>query len=74
MTGSEFVAESSQEHLPVLLQEAVSHLLSGSGASAELSEPSDVFVDATFGRGGHSREILKQFTPNSRLIGLDRDP
>ena len=74
MTGSELVAENSQEHLPVLLQEAVSHLLSGSGASAELSEPSDVFVDATFGRGGHSREILKQLTPNSRLIGLDRDP
>jgi 16S rRNA (cytosine1402-N4)-methyltransferase len=74
MTGSELVAENSQEHLPVLLQEAVSHLLSGSGASVELSEPSDVFVDATFGRGGHSREILKQLTPNSRLIGLDRDP
>jgi len=71
MTLSKVVTESSQEHLPVLLQETVSYLLS---AGAEASEPSGVFVDATFGRGGHSREILKHLTSNSSLIGLDRDP
>ncbi|MEX2361727.1 MAG: 16S rRNA (cytosine(1402)-N(4))-methyltransferase RsmH, partial [Patescibacteria group bacterium] len=30
--------------------------------------------DATFGGGGHSREILKQSSPNGRVIALDRDP
>ena len=32
------------------------------------------YVDATFGRGGHSRAILDRLSQNGRLIGLDRDP
>src|SRR5207302_10001487 len=32
------------------------------------------FVDATFGRGGHSRLILERLGPRGRLIGMDRDP
>jgi len=32
------------------------------------------YVDATFGRGGHSRAILDRLSRNGRLIGLDRDP
>ena len=52
-------------HVPVLAQEAV----------AALAIHSDgVYVDATFGRGGHSRLILEQLGPHGRLVALDRDP
>jgi 16S rRNA (cytosine1402-N4)-methyltransferase len=37
-------------------------------------KPDGCYVDGTFGRGGHSREILKQLDANGRLIGIDRDP
>ena len=53
-------------HLPVLLEEAVEGL--GIGARAD-----GVFVDATFGRGGHSRRILERLGPHGRLLALDRD-
>ncbi len=36
--------------------------------------PDGVVVDATFGRGGHSRMVLDRLAPNGRLIALDRDP
>jgi len=49
-------------HAPVLLREAVSLL----GPHAE-----GIYVDATFGAGGYSREILK--TERARVIGIDRD-
>ena len=52
-------------HRPVLEQEAVAALaLKAAG----------VYVDGTFGRGGHSRAILAQLGPQGRLIALDRDP
>lgn len=52
-------------HVTVLLDEAV----------AALSIKSDgVYVDGTFGRGGHSRAILAQLGPKGRLIAFDRDP
>ena len=52
-------------HTPVLLQAAV----------AGLQVRADgVYVDCTFGRGGHSREILAQLGAGGRLIALDRDP
>ena len=52
-------------HTPVLLQAAV----------AGLKVRADgVYVDCTFGRGGHSREILAQLSRRGRLIALDRDP
>ena len=52
-------------HTPVLLQAAV----------AGLKVRADgVYVDCTFGRGGHSREILAQLGRRGRLIALDRDP
>ncbi len=52
-------------HLSVLLQEAVLALA---------VKPGGVYVDATFGRGGHSREILARLGPQGRLLALDRDP
>lgn len=52
-------------HRPVLLQEAVDGLA---------VRPDGVYMDGTFGRGGHSREILARLGPMGRLIALDRDP
>ncbi|MFO7190185.1 MAG: 16S rRNA (cytosine(1402)-N(4))-methyltransferase RsmH [Pseudomonadota bacterium] len=52
------------EHRTVLLQEAVDALA---------IKPEGVYVDGTFGRGGHSREILRRLGPRGRLIALDRD-
>ena len=51
-------------HQTVLLLEAVEGL--------NIS-PEGIYVDATFGRGGHSRRMLKALGPNGRLIGMDRD-
>jgi 16S rRNA (cytosine1402-N4)-methyltransferase len=53
------------QHLPVLLTEAVAALA---------IRPDGIYVDGTFGRGGHSRAILAQLGPAGRLIALDRDP
>lgn len=53
------------EHQTVLLPEAV----------AALAVRQDgVYVDCTFGRGGHSRLILSQLGPQGRLIAFDKDP
>jgi 16S rRNA (cytosine1402-N4)-methyltransferase len=52
-------------HVSVLLAEAVAALA---------IRPAGIYVDGTFGRGGHSREILKALGPQGRLVALDRDP
>jgi 16S rRNA (cytosine1402-N4)-methyltransferase len=52
-------------HLPVLPTEAVAALA---------IRPDGVYVDGTFGRGGHSRAILEKLAPAGRLVALDRDP
>jgi 16S rRNA (cytosine1402-N4)-methyltransferase len=49
----------------VLAEPVVGHLL---------TDPNGAYVDATFGRGGHSRLILQRLAPQGRLIALDRDP
>ncbi|MDX2460515.1 MAG: 16S rRNA (cytosine(1402)-N(4))-methyltransferase RsmH, partial [Gammaproteobacteria bacterium] len=56
---------SSNEHVPVLLGPVLEGL--------EIKEDG-CYVDGTFGRGGHSGEILKRLGTNGRLIGIDRDP
>jgi 16S rRNA (cytosine1402-N4)-methyltransferase len=55
----------------VLLSEAVDALLEPAG-SALPAVP--VYVDGTFGRGGHSRLILSKLPVNARLIAFDKDP
>jgi 16S rRNA (cytosine1402-N4)-methyltransferase len=52
-------------HLPVLAAESIEALS---------IRPEGVYVDGTFGRGGHSRLILGRLGPRGRLIALDRDP
>ncbi|WGH75157.1 16S rRNA (cytosine(1402)-N(4))-methyltransferase RsmH [Tenacibaculum tangerinum] len=52
-------------HNPVLLQESVDAL--------DIKEDG-VYVDVTFGGGGHSREILKRLGPNGKLFAFDQDP
>lgn len=52
-------------HVSVLLAEAVEALA---------IRTDGVYVDGTFGRGGHSRAILERLGPQGRLIALDRDP
>ncbi|MEL1245727.1 16S rRNA (cytosine(1402)-N(4))-methyltransferase RsmH [Flavobacterium sp. DGU11] len=51
-------------HNPVLLKETVDGL--------NIS-PDGVYVDVTFGGGGHSREIMERLGPNGRLFGFDQD-
>ena len=51
-------------HLPVLFNEAL-HELS--------IKPGGIYIDCTFGRGGHSAGILKQLNANGQLLALDRD-
>ena len=53
------------KHETVLLNEAVDALV--------VSE-AGVYVDGTFGRGGHSRLALQRLSPAGRLIGIDKDP
>ena len=56
-------------HTPVLLREAVDALLQQPAVARH-----GVYVDATFGRGGHSRLILSRLSLQSRLIAFDKDP
>ncbi|MDB9824354.1 16S rRNA (cytosine(1402)-N(4))-methyltransferase, partial [Flavobacteriaceae bacterium] len=54
----------SNYHDPVLLQPSVAALI---------TDPDGVYVDATFGGGGHSQEILNQLSPEGRLYAFDQD-
>lgn len=48
-------------------------VLRDQAVGALVTDPSGVYVDGTFGRGGHSRAILARLSENGRLIGFDRD-
>ncbi len=63
-------AVAPAQHRTVLLNEAVDALWD----EAEGPQPDGIYVDATFGRGGHSRLILSKLGPQARLLALDRDP
>lgn len=55
---------SDNLHQPVLLNEVLAYLA---------VKPEGLYVDATFGRGGHARAILAQLSPQGRLIMIDQD-
>lgn len=59
MSASEF------KHETVLLNEAVDALV---------TDEAGVYIDGTFGRGGHSRLALQRLSPLGKLIGFDKDP
>jgi len=56
---------SPRGHRSVLARAAIEQLI---------TDPAGVYVDATFGRGGHSRLLLERLGPGGRLIAFDRDP
>ena len=59
------MSDTHHKHITVLLHEAVEGLA---------IKPNGIYIDGTFGRGGHSRLILSQLGENGRLIATDRDP
>ncbi|KQP14129.1 16S rRNA (cytosine(1402)-N(4))-methyltransferase RsmH [Pseudorhodoferax sp. Leaf267] len=65
--------ETSWTHTTVLLNEAVDALFNQTAPDAAGGAAARCFVDATFGRGGHSRLLLSRLAPQDRLIAFDRD-
>jgi 16S rRNA (cytosine1402-N4)-methyltransferase len=59
------VKQDTLKHVPVMLMQAVDALA---------VKPDGVYLDGTFGRGGHAREVLKRLGAGGRLLLLDRDP
>ena len=58
-------AGAARQHTTVLLTE---------GVQALVTRPEGVYVDGTFGRGGHSRGVLQRLSPAGRLVAFDKDP
>ncbi len=52
-------------HIPVLLRQSIDLLM---------TDDQGVYVDVTYGGGGHAQEILNRLSVNGRLVGMDRDP
>lgn len=52
-------------HQPVLLEEVITNLA---------IKPDGIYVDATFGRGGHAKKILEHLNDSGRLLVMDKDP
>lgn len=62
--GNQGSDQNQTYHIPVLLDEAVDALV---------TDPSGIYVDCTFGGGGHAREILSRLNDNGRLFAFDQD-
>ncbi len=54
-----------EQHVPVLQQDAIRYLI---------HDPHGIYIDATFGRGGHTRDILDRLSSEGRLVIIDKDP
>ena len=65
MEGLSHAAAAEHQHTTVLLAEAV---------DAVVTRTDGVYVDGTFGRGGHSRALLQRLSPEARLVVFDKDP
>ncbi|WP_145558668.1 16S rRNA (cytosine(1402)-N(4))-methyltransferase RsmH [Yersinia mollaretii] len=65
MVDNKKIVDNNYKHTSVLLDEAVNGLN---------IRDNGIYIDGTFGRGGHSRLILSQLGPEGRLIAIDRDP
>ena len=57
--------QANTYHIPVMLNECLEGMA---------IQPNGVYVDVTFGGGGHSRAILERLGPEGRLFGFDQDP
>lgn len=55
---------NNKHHIPVLLYESIENII---------NDKSGIYLDITFGGGGHSREILKKINYNGKLIAIDCD-
>ena len=56
---------SQELHCSVLLRESVEALV---------QDAEGIYIDCTFGRGGHSRAILQRLAASGRLLAFDKDP
>lgn len=65
MEGGTTIKTATGYHVPVLLKESVDALAIKAGG---------IYVDVTFGGGGHSREILSRMDERARLLSFDQDP
>ena len=59
------MSEAAFTHVPVLLDEVIEHLITDSTGT---------YIDATFGRGGHTHALLERLRPCANLLVIDRDP
>lgn len=57
--------QKQEQHQPVFLDEVIQYLA---------INPQGIYVDATFGRGGHSRALLQKLGSHGRLLVIDKDP
>jgi 16S rRNA (cytosine1402-N4)-methyltransferase len=57
--------DSAGSHITVLLDEAIEALV---------TRPGGLYVDGTFGRGGHARALLARLAADARVVGFDKDP
>ena len=57
--------DQGTQHRPVLLKEAIDGLA---------IKPDGVYIDGTFGRGGHCAAILEKLTERGRILAIDKDP
>ena len=59
------MSQAKFSHAPVMLDQVIRHLN---------INPDGIYVDGTYGRGGHARSILEKLGKNGRLIVMDKDP